>query len=453
MMPRASGKSDLEAVLWPPVRLGDNAVLAAMLAELDASQWLPEEAIREAQGAQLRALAEHHGMHSPHFARRLREADISAKKLDNLERLARLPPISRRDVQSAGALFFAAEVPRSHLPVGTTCTSGSTGEPVTLRRTAVNQLFWSLFAVRDHFWNKRSFRGRMSSIRANIRAYVETKDWGSPVANLYESGRGQGIPITTGLEEQLRLMERFRPHVLVVYPSNLNALAGIWEERGFKLGSIKHIKTMGETVVPELRDRIRGITGLAIEDNYSSNEAGAIAIECPESSLYHIMAETLIVEVLDGSGRPCRGGEIGRVVLTDLHNFASPLIRYAIGDFAKVGGPCPCGRGLPTLRRILGRERNLLLRPDGTRHWPIFGFHRFRDVAPVRQYQFVQHTVTEIEFKVVADGELTGPQETALVEIARGFLGRDFDIRLTQVRDRLALPASGKFEEFVCRAA
>jgi phenylacetate-CoA ligase len=293
----------------------------------------------------------------------------------------------------------------------------------------------------------------MTSIRANIPAYLETRDWGSPVASLYESGRGQGIPITTGIEEQLRLMERFRPHVLVVYPSNLNAFAGLWEERGFKQGSVKHIKTMGETVAPELRERIRRITGLPIEDNYSSNEAGAIAIECPERGLYHIMAETLIVEVLDSSGRACRDGEVGRVVVTDLHNFASPLIRYAMGDFAEVGGRCSCGRGLPTLRRILGRERNLLLRPDGTRHWPIFGFHRFRDVAPVRQYQFVQHSMTEIEFKVVEDAELTAAQEAALVEIAREFLGLEFDIRLTQERGRFALPANGKFEEFVCRAA
>ena len=119
------------------------------------------------------------------------------------------------------------------------------------------------------------------------------------------------------------------------------------------------------------------------------------------------MAETVIVEVIGADGSPCREGEIGKVVVTDLHNFASPMIRYVLGDFAEMGGRCACGRGLPTLRRILGRERNLIVKADGTRHWPLVGFHQFDEVARIRQYQFVQHSLQAIEFKVVSDAELT----------------------------------------------
>ena len=76
------------------------------------------------------------------------------------------------------------------------------------------------------------------------------------------------------------------------------------------------------------------------------------------------------MEVLDNHGRPCKEGETGRVVLTDLHNFTMPLIRYEIGDYAEVGPPCACGRGLPVLARILGRSRNMLTLPAGDRIWP-----------------------------------------------------------------------------------
>ena len=48
-----------------------------------------------------------------------------------------------------------------------------------------------------------------------------------------------------------------------------------------------------------------------------------------------------------------------------LHNFAMPLIRYAIGDLAEVGAACPCGRTLPVLRRVLGRTRDMLVLPSG----------------------------------------------------------------------------------------
>jgi phenylacetate-CoA ligase len=188
---------------------------------------------------------------------------------------------------------------------------------------------------------------------------------------------------------------------------------------------------------------------LRIEDNYSSQEVGPIAIQCAASGLYHVMGETLIVEVLDASGEPCAEGEAGRVVVTDLHNFASPMIRYDIGDFAVPGAPCPCGRGLPTLKRILGRERNLIVKADGSRHWPLVGFHRFDEAAPVRQYQFVQHTTRDIEFKVVTDEPLTPGQRAKLAEIANSALGGGLEIRITESRARLPAGANGKFEEFV----
>ena len=96
---------------------------------------------------------------------------------------------------------------------------------------------------------------------------------------------------------------------------------------------------------------------------YSSQEVGYIALECPTGESYHVQAENVLVEVLDDQDRPCSPGDVGRVVVTALHNFATPLLRYDIGDYAEVGAPCPCGRGLPALRRIMGRQRNMALLP------------------------------------------------------------------------------------------
>lgn len=361
--------------------------------------------------------------------------------------------MSRREAQALGARFFAAQVPHRHLPIGTAKTSGATGEPVTVRKTAINRLFWSAFTIRDHLWHKRQFSNRMSSIRANISKYVDAKDWGAPVGNLFKSGEAQGIPITTDIREQLRLLRRFRPELLIVYPNNLDAFVTIWEGEGFDLKTLGHIKTIGETVHAELRARVKKIAGLDIEDNYSSQEAGTIAIQCPASGLYHIMSEALIVEVLNDRNEPCGEGEIGRVVVSDLQNLATPLIRYDIGDYAETGPPCSCGRGLPTLKRILGRERNLVRLPDGSRNWPLVGFHYFDTVAPVRQYQLIQTGLDEIEFKIVTDQEITANQELRLITIVQQALNYPFKIRLAQFRERLPLGPNGKFEEFICKVS
>src|SRR3546814_13116510 len=83
-----------------------------------------------------------------------------------------------------------------------------------------------------------------------------------------------------------------------------------------------------------------------------------LALQCPEHEHYHVQSEAVLLEVLDEEDRPCRPGEVGRVVVTPLTNFAMPMIRYAVGGLAAVGAPCPCGRGLPVLTRILGRARD-----------------------------------------------------------------------------------------------
>jgi phenylacetate-CoA ligase len=138
-------------------------------------------------------------------------------------------------------------------------------------------------------------------------------------------------------------------------------------------------------------------------------------------------------------------------VITDLMNYANPLIRYDIGDYAIPGPSCPCGRTLPTLKTILGRERNLMRLPGGEKCWPLVGFHRFEEVAPIQQYQFIQHTLEDIEFKTVTRRELSPEQQAALIDIAQAALGPSFRISITQSRTPLKNPANGKFEEFVCR--
>src|SRR5690606_42070577 len=129
---------------------------------------------------------------------------------------------------------------------------------------------------------------------------------------------------------------------------------------------------------------------LEIKVIYSAEEVGYIAHQSPQDESYLVQAEHVIVEVLDADGAPCLPGEVGQVVVTTLNNFARPLIRYALGDYARVGGPAACGRGLPVLQDIRGRQRNMLRLPDGNRIWPRTGFKEYAAGAPVVQHQLVQ---------------------------------------------------------------
>jgi phenylacetate-CoA ligase len=270
------------------------------------------------------------------------------------------------------------------------------------------------------------------------------------VSLLFESGSAQGIPVRTPLPEQIALLEKFQPESLIVYPSHLAALTAAYESRPLPL-RLARIRTLGEPLSPDVRAAAARIFGARVEDLYSAQEVGNIALECPESGLYHTMAESVLVEVLREDGSACRDGEIGRVVITDLHNFATPIVRYDIGDYAEVAGPCPCGRGLPSLRRIVGRGRNRLLGPDGSRHWPQPSFSRWREVAPVSQVQLIQESPLLIEVRLACERPLRAGEEERLRKEILDSLGFSFALRFSCHEDRLPLGPGGKLETFLCQ--
>lgn len=444
-------KSDIPGISWPSIRIGKNAVLTALMSELEKTQWLPTVKIEELQIQQLSVLIKHHSTNTPSFSKRLVKAKLGAKRVSSKNGLHSLPILTRRDIQNAGSTFFCRQVPKEHQPTSVSRSSGSTGEPVVVSKTAINMALFSVNMLRDHSWHKRDFSGRLSTIRASFSEPSEHPNWGSPMTDLYQTGVTQCIPVKTDVRKQIRMLEKFRPNVLITYPNNLQALCEIWAKKGFKHSTLKHIRTFGETVSDDLRGEVKNITGLPIEDNYSSQEVGIIAIQCPESGLYHVMSESLIVEILNDDNSACSTGEVGRVIVTDLHNFASPIIRYELGDYAEVGGECSCGRGLPTLRRINGRERNLVKYPDGSRRWPVWGNKQIYGFSEVRQIQLVQQAIDEIELRLVTDDELTIDQENIFIQIVQENLGYPFKVRVTQSRDNLERNESGKFEQFYCK--
>ena len=222
------------------------------------------------------------------------------------------------------------------------------------------------------------------------------------------------------------------------------------ERTGQRLPKLRSVRTLSETVSAHLREDVRRVFGVGIEDVYSSQEFGVLATQCPEHGSYHI-SETILMEVVDDAGHPCGPGEIGRILVTDLVNYVTPLIRYEIGDYAEAGTPCACGRGLPTIHRFLGRERNLVLLPDDTKHWPVVGFHRWEKVHTVRQFQFIQTDRRTILAKMSAPSRPTSEQEAQLTGIIQEELKHPFDIQYEWHEGPLPRGAGGKFEEFICR--
>ncbi|MCJ7837749.1 MAG: hypothetical protein MUP61_00860 [Burkholderiales bacterium] len=369
--------------------------------------------------------------------------------------LQRLPVMRRRDVQSAGASLFCTQIPHAHAPVAQSSTSGSSGQPVIVKRTGVNRLMWLAMTLREHVWQQRDFRGKLAVIRDDRIQdnQLDFPTWGPPASLLFETGPSHVLSVRTGVARQAEWLQSIDPDYLLVYPSNLAALLDLFEQRGLKLRRLRQIRTINETLTPGIRESARKVLGAEIADTYSSAEVGVVAAQCPDGDAYHVMAESVIVEVLNEHDEACTPGQIGRVVVTDLQNFATPLIRYDLGDYAEAAEPCPCGRGLPTLKRILGRRRNMVRLPDGRLLWPGIGGLRYRDIAAIRQFQFIQRELETIEVRLVADTPLSVDQEQQIGDFVRKALDFPFKLQFVYFSGQIPRGLGGKFEEFVSELA
>ncbi len=438
-------RSALPGVLWPAVMSGEAAVVFALLAQLQQAEWLSAATLRDLQQRQLAALFAHAKHTVPHYRATLHES-----KADDW---SSLPVLERTDLQRAGPALRSHATPQAHGRWQLIKSSGATGKPVEVEKTAYSGVLMKAQMLREHQWHRRDFSRKLAAIRvakgqvgAQRLPGLEAPGWGAETALLDMQGSAALLDLSVPLGDQCAWLAQQSPAYLLTYPSNLKALLGHglapWP-------GLEHVKTLGEMVDAELRLRCASQLGVPLIDEYSAQEIGSIAIQCPTHAHYHVQAEGVYAEVLRDDGKACAPGEVGRVVLTPLHEFRTPLLRYAIGDYAEVGAGCDCGRGLPVLTRIMGRVRNMIILPDGGHRWPLPGDGRYRDIAPIQQYQFVQKTRERFEARLVIERDLTVDEERALVAWIRERLGHPFQIDCRRVPE-IARHASGKYEDFVC---
>ena len=437
---------------WPRIPGQRVATILALQYQLDDSQWWPAETVLEAQLGQLELLVGHAARSVPFYRERL--GFLRGGKRGELtpEVFAEIPLLTRRDIQDAGGDLVSRSLPRDHGKARDIRTSGSTGRPITVKGSVVTGLFFAALNLRYHLWHGREFSATVACIRnlTGAMADAAASGEGQPWVPGYHSGPMYYFDITRPVAEQLDWLVDKDPDYLLTFPTNLAALLRLSGESGVRPQKLRQVATMSEVLEPTVREACGRVWQVSISDAYSSEEVGMVALQCPDHDHYHAQAENLYLEVLDDDGEPCRPGETGRIVLSDLHNFASPLIRYEIGDYAEVGGPCPCGRGLPVLERIVGRARNMLTLPSGDRFWPSFPEDDMMPIAPIRQFQIIQHDLERIEAKLVAARPLSDDEVEAMRRFLIGCLKHDFTLDLSFVDD-IPRPPGGKYEDFMSK--
>jgi phenylacetate-CoA ligase len=437
----SAASSCVPGIAWPGLPTAAGAAMLALQWQLEQSQWWPSEQVAAHQMRQLRALVRHATARVPLY-RRMRRG---LARLD--EQTFRDWPILRKsDIRANEEDLRATAYPPAHGSLTQTQTTGSTGMPIRIWRTRMEAFFAQALVLREHLLHGRDFTRKFGAMRAYVN---ETTQPGWGVANqAFTTGAGCAIPFHAEIDEQLDWLLREQPAYLLSKPSNLRALVLRCRERGVAPAGLLEVICFSETLPDDLRALVREHWHVPLTDTYSCNEAAGLAMQCPGFEHYLVHAENVYLEVLRDDGSPCAPGETGRVVITPLHNFAMPLIRYEVGDYAQVGTPCPTGRGLPVLTRIAGRVRNMLRDPAGRTRFPSFPPALWMDIAPIRQARLVQRTLSEIDVELVMERELSAGESERLIRALQERLGYPFAIALKRVAGIQRQPG-GKFEEFL----
>jgi phenylacetate-CoA ligase len=423
------------------------------LYQLQQSQWWSTEDIQNQQFQQLNELMTHVFKTVPYYQQSLRDAGFNDHEVFTPLNWSHVPILTPSSLTKYAGQITSNAIPSEHGKIARKKTSGSSGNQVSVLGTEVSALFWYAFTLRDHLWHKRDVSGKLVAIRSgrfakDPDAVHENPGWGIASNLVFKPGSSTLFYNLTPIERQAELLTKHNPDYLLAYPGVILRLANYFQKHKMKLPNIKQVLTFGEPTTAEIQTNCNATWDVSCKDAYSTEEIGYIALQCPETDNYHIQSESLLVEVINDEGNACKTGETGRVILTTLHNYAMPLIRYEIGDYAEVGEPCPCGRGLPTLKRILGRKRNRATLPDGRRLWPQLSSNIWSGINEIDCIQIKQKTLNHLEIGVVTPIPLTQTDEGKLTGSLHQVFGHPFECTYSYLGD-IPCHANGKFEPFI----
>ncbi len=426
----------------------------AMQHYLSKSQWWSADRLRDEQLRQLTKLVDFATRNIPFYATRLRAAGLEPGTPLTWEAWARIPILTRHDVQSEGDALHPAKIPQSHGRFGETASGGSTGVPVRVNKSEFTNLMWEAINVREELWHREEHIGSMVVITGTPSHFTEAQkkatksnsgltlpNWGGIQSQIWKTGRLHMIDFNLTTDVQVAFIIKHAPSYILTFPANLRLILWYCRDRGITFPGLRAVWTRSETVDDALRQLCQDTLGVRIVSNYSTAETGYIALQCPTSPTLHVQSEACLVEILDAASNPVPPGASGRVIVTPLHNFATPLLRYQIGDEAEPGEPCPCGRGLPILKRIVGRVSDYLIHPDGRRQ-QVIAFDMTK-ISAVKEYQTIQKSLHRIEVLLAVGRPLTDDEIGKVRSSVTTIVGTGFEIVLSYC-DRIPRTAAGK---------
>lgn len=352
------------------------------------------------------------------------------KVLPKSDLLVNLKELTRNDVilqvASEGSLFKAS----SSSNIQSYASSGSTGTPVKVYACLQNSRYNGLRSIAQYFIENRELNHNRTFIKpadgdvaSNNRKKLKVEKfdgWLGDLNSLYTSGGYKIIHYNGDEKALIDEIKRDKIGFLACLSSHMDILLKYFEPSKLKEQGMYMWLHHSDNIENFQRKMLKDV-GIDTRSGYSCSEVGPIAVECMSMpGFYHVAHSNVIVEVDYEKGVVVNSQNLGRVLLTHLHSYATPLIRYEVGDFAKTYSTCPCGHDGVTLSHIYGRKKFFLkTRDEQLIPFPIFS-KPFLDVTSFKEFFIYQPDVNRI---IVELGGRDSVGEEELTRI-KSFIGQ-----------------------------
>ncbi len=389
---------------WYRRRFG--GAFTAYLKEVKEREFFTHEKWADYQTEILRKILVHAYRNVPFYREKYKDSGILESDLQNinLSELKHLPYLEKDDLRRFGTSSLLSAGRSKGIFIS---SSGSTGTPTRIYLPRYFHQKWTaLMEARVRNWagvdkdtprgmigGRKIIKGASASPPYYRYNFFERQTYLSAyhISSVYVDNYLEGI-VNNKVE------------YLTGYAMSIYLLSRFIAEKGLTAPKLKAVITSSEKLTPEMRRTIEDVFQCRVFDSYSGCEACGLISETPEGILV-VSPDAGIMEFIDSKGNYVNPGETGEVVSTGLINYDQPLIRYRIGDLARVSkNQSPVnGRHMLRIDEIEGRIEDAVITSDGR---VMVRFHRvFVDIPGLKSGQVIQHSYTKFTIKLLVEME------------------------------------------------
>ena len=399
----------------------------------------------------LKKIVHHASKNIPYYKELFERIGFTYHDIKSLEDIQKIPILTKDILRREGDRMLSKHIDLQNVKVGK--TGGTTGVPTKVYKDANSRSFtwasyyrWYDWMGLHHYDPTVTFWGAKTVLSSSI-----ADDFRHLMTSFVQNNL---ILDSFNMTEQVAIsyykkISRRTPYLIKGYTSSLLEFANFVEKYGWTFPKLKALSTTTETLMPSARKYLERIFGVPVYDQYGCGEVAAISYECNAHMGLHVNQEHVICEILDADDRMVVG-KSGRVVVTDLDNFAMPFLRYENGDYATLSDEkCSCTVNSNLMKSIEGRSTDTITLKNGQKVHGVFFTDIFYELGifshDFPRFQIRQDSLNYIDFLL----ETSYPLDPSIKEKLQTVLCHYIENVNFQEVTKIAPESNGKFRYIV----